>query len=160
MWIFSQVTPLIGGKMMFRLACLMIIGAVSGCGGARTSSVEGDVVWDGKPLAGASVQFVPQGKGRDATAGTDKNGHFVMSTFQPKDGMLPGSYKVVISPPVGEADTTTYGSADDAMSAAAKKPAKKDPAAKTFPEKYSRLDQTPLTQEVPVKGKLKFELKN
>jgi hypothetical protein len=121
--------------------------------------VEGQVLLDGKPLAGASIQFVAQGKGRDATSETDKNGHFVMATFQPRDGALPGSYKVVVSPPLGVADTTTYGSADDAMSAAAKKPAKKE-ADKAFPQKYARPDQTPLTQEVPVKGKIVFELKN
>jgi hypothetical protein len=27
-----------------------------------------------------------------------------------------------------------------------------------FPQKYARADQTPLIQEVPVKGKVKFEL--
>jgi len=121
--------------------------------------VTGEVLLDGKPLAGAAVQFVAQGKGHDATAETDKNGHFVMSTFEPRDGMLSGSYKVVISPPRGTADTTNYGSADDAMAAATKRPTKKE-AAIAFPEKYSRLDQTPLTHQVPVKGSLRFELKN
>jgi hypothetical protein len=82
-----------------------------------------------------------------------------MSTLQPRDGVLPGTYKVVISPPNGPADTTQYASADQAMAAAMKAPAKK-PAAPPFPQKYSRPDQTPLTQEVPVKGKLTIELKN
>ena len=41
------------------------------------------------------------------------------------------------------------------MNAASKTPA---PKASTFPQKYTRPDQTPLTQEVPVQGKLKFEL--
>ena len=78
-----------------------------------------------------------------------------MSTFQPRDGMVAGEYKVVISPPMGTADTTQYASAEEAMAAAAKpKPAAK-PA---FPEKYARADQTPLTQKVPVEGNLKFEL--
>jgi hypothetical protein len=37
--------------------------------------------------------------------------------------------------------------------------AKSHPAAKsTFPAKYTRADQTPLTQTVPVQGSLKFEL--
>jgi len=112
---------------------------------------------DGKPVVGASIQFVPQGKGRDATGETDKGGQFVMSTYQPRDGVLPGSYKVVISPPTGTADTAQYASAEEAMAAASKQGAKKDAAA-VFPQKYARADQTPLTQEVPVKGKVKFEL--
>ena len=140
---------------MIRTGCLMLALMLAGCGGSRTSPVEGVVLLDGKPLAGASIQFVPQGKGRDATGETDQKGQFAMSTFKPRDGMLPGEYKVVISPPRGAADTAQYASADDAMAAASKA----KPAAKTaFPEKYSRADQTPLIQAVPVQGSLKFEL--
>jgi hypothetical protein len=144
---------------MLRLACLSILFLLVGCGRSQTSPVEGQVTLDGKPLSGASIQFIAQGKGHDATAETDKTGHFVLYTFQPKDGALPGSYKVVISPPPGSADTTKYASADEAMAAAMKQPAKKE-AGPAFPQKYSRPDQTPLTQEVPVKGKLLYELKN
>jgi hypothetical protein len=115
---------------------------------------------DGKPLAEASIQFVPQGAGRDATGQTNNNGEFAMSTFQPRDGVLPGTYKVVISPPAGAADTTQYATAEEAMSVQSKPPAKKLSTGPAFPEKYARADQTPLTQEVPVQGKLKFDLKS
>ena len=144
---------------MNRVGALILALAVAGCGGTRTSPVSGVVLLDGKPLAGASVQFVPQGSGRDATGETDSNGQFAMSTFEPKDGVMPGTYKVVISPPRGVADTNQYASADEAMAAASKAPAKKA-AGPAFPEKYTRADQTPLTQEVPVKGEVKFELKS
>jgi hypothetical protein len=130
----------------------------AGCGAQRTSPVEGVVLLDGKPVAGASVQFVPQDKGRDATGETDKDGHFALSTFQPRDGAVPGSYKVIISPPTGSADTSKYGSADEAMAAAARQPQKRDSAASSFPQKYTRADQTPLKQDVPAKGKLTLEL--
>ena len=129
----------------------------AGCAGQTTTPVEGVVLLDGKPLVGATVQFVPQEKGRDATGETDKSGQFVMSTFKPRDGVLPGSYKVVISPPTGLADPAHYASADEAMAAVSKAPAKKE-STPAFPQKYARPDQTPLTQEVPVKGRLKFEL--
>jgi hypothetical protein len=140
-----------------RLSLALVAMAFVGCGSARTKPVEGVVLLNGKPLAGAAVHFLPQEKGRDATGETDKDGRFVMSTFKPRDGVLTGTYKVVISPPAGTADTAQYGSADEAMAAAMKAPAKK-PAGPAFPEKYSRPDQTPLTQEVPVKGTLRFEL--
>src|SRR5437016_11335642 len=132
----------------------------AGCAGQTTTPVEGVVLLDGKPLVGATVQFVPQEKGRDATGETDKSGQFVMSTFKPRDGVLPGSYKVVISPPTGSADPTQYASADEAMAAASKVKAKQEPPKPAFPQKYTRPDQTPLTQDVPVAGKLVFQLKS
>jgi hypothetical protein len=142
-------------------SCLLWAVALAGCGGGgATSPVTGVVTLDGKPLAGASIQFVPQGSGRDATGETDKDGAFVMSTFKPRDGVVPGTYKVVISPPTGTADPTPHGSAEDAMAAASKPQTKKQSTGPAFPQKYSRPDQTPLTQEVPVKGKLTFDLKS
>jgi hypothetical protein len=78
-----------------------------------------------------------------------------MSTFKAKDGVVPGEYKVVLSP-LGTADTTKYASAEEAMLAASKAAPKS--TAPAFPEKYTRADQTPLTQTVPVSGKLKLEL--
>jgi hypothetical protein len=145
---------------MFRTISLLLALTLVGCGGgARTSPVEGVVLLDGKPLADASIQFVPQDKGRDATGQTDKSGQFSMSTYEPRDGVLPGTYKVVVSPPTGVADTAQYGSADDAMAATAKTQAKKA-SGPPFPQQYSRADQTPLTQEIPAKGKLTLELKS
>jgi hypothetical protein len=146
--------------MMIRILCLLLAIALVGCGGSRTSPVNGVVMLDGKPLAGSSIQFIPQGKGHDATGETDKDGEFAMSTFKPRDGVVPGTYKVVISPPRGTADTTKYATADEAMAAASKPQARKESTESAFPQKYSRPDQTPLTQEVPVRGTLRFELKS
>lgn len=128
-----------------------------GCGKSKMSPVSGTVTLDGKPLAGASVLFAPEGSGKDATGETDQDGRFTMSTLQPGDGVLPGTYKVVISAPLGVPDTKQYTTSEDAMSGAAKAPAKKS-TGPTVPTKYSRPDQTPLTQDVPVKGSVKFEL--
>jgi hypothetical protein len=144
---------------MTRATYLLLALFLAGCGGARLSPVEGVVTLDGKPLADASIQFVPQGQGRDATAGTDKNGNFAMSTVEPRDGVVPGTYKVVIRPPAGPIDTKQYATSDEAMSAAAKAP-KAPSTTPGFPQQYTRPDQTPLTQEVPVQGKLTIELKS
>jgi len=144
---------------MTRIHCLLFAFVLAGCGGPRLSPVEGVVLLDGKPLADAAVQFIPQSTGRDATGQTDAAGKFVMSTKNPRDGVHPGAYKVVISPPTGSTDKATYGSADEAMAAATKRSAPK-PSGPTFPHNYARADLTPLTQDVPVKGKITFELKN
>src|SRR4051794_20092654 len=37
--------------------------ALVGCGASRTSPVEGTVLLDGKPVAGASIQFIAHEKG-------------------------------------------------------------------------------------------------
>jgi len=143
-------------RRVIRVTWLLVLFFAVSCGSAKTTPVDGVVLLDGEPLTGASIQFVPQGAGRDATGETDKSGHFVMSTFQPRDGVLPGSYKVVVSPPTGTADPAQYKSAEEAMAAAGKAQAKS--ARPAFPQKYARADQTPLMQEVPVKGKIKLEL--
>ena len=146
---------------MNRFTCLLLglllAAVLAGCYGSRTSPVEGVVLLDGKPLPDASIQFVPQGTGRDATGQTDKSGAFSMSTYNPKDGVVPGEYKVVISRPTGTLDPTQHGSAEDAMSVAAKAP---PPKAPDFPQQYTRADQTPLTQTVPVSGRVTFDLKS
>jgi hypothetical protein len=142
---------------MIRSKLLLLAVALPGCGGS-VSPVEGVVLLDGKPLANVSVQFVPQGSGRDATGQTDKSGEFAMSTFKPGDGVMPGSYKVVISPPAGTPDPAQYATAEEAMAAASKAPATKEST--TFPQQYTRVDQTPLKQDVPTSGKVRFELKS
>ena len=142
-----------------RFGFLSLICLLAGCGGSGVSAVEGVVTLDGKPLQNASIHFVPQGAGRDATGQTDASGHFTMSTFKPGDGVVPGEYKVVISPPLGEPDPTQYASADEAMSGAAKVPAKKK-SGPAFPEQYARVDKTPLTQKVPASGRVTYGLKS
>jgi hypothetical protein len=149
-------TPLAGNAVMKRMLFLLLAMATVGCGSSSTSPVAGVVLLDGKPVANAAVQFVAQSEsGRDATGQTDQSGEFTMSTFKPKDGVVPGDYKVVVSP-LGAADTSQYASAEEAMSAASKAAPKS--AAPAFPQKYTRGDLTPLTQKVPVSGKLKLEL--
>ena len=89
--------------------------------------------------------------------GARTSGAFSMSTFQPGDGVVAGDYKVVIAPPLGTPDLTRYASNEEAMAAAAKAP---PPKASSFPQQYTRPDQTPLTQKVPVSGKVTFDLKS
>ena len=144
--------------VMKRILCLILAVAPLGCGDSPTSPVAGVILLDGKPVANAAVHFLPQSEaGHDATGQTDQNGDFTMSTFKPKDGVVPGDYKVVVSP-LGAADTSQYASAEEAMSAASKAAPKS--SAPAFPQKYTSANLTPLTQKVPVSGKLKLELTN
>jgi hypothetical protein len=144
---------------MMRFGLLVLICLLAGCGGSGTSSVEGVVTFDDKPLPNASIQFVPQGDGRDATGQTDDSGHFTMSTLKPGDGVMPGDYKVVITPPMESTVPQQFATAEEAMNAASKAPPPKS-AVPNFPQKYARVDQTPLTQKVPTDGRVTFELKS
>lgn len=144
--------------MICRIAVLVGLTLfLAGCNPSGLSPVAGRVLLDGAPLPNASIQFVPQGTGRDATGATDAQGDFTMSTNEPRDGVIKGSYKVVITARA-TAPPQQFASADEAMRAAAV--AKPMPVSSILPLKYTRADQTPLTMEVPVKEKkLVLELK-
>ncbi len=149
---------------MNRRLWLVVLLATVGCsGGSETVPVQGVVRLDGQPLPDASVQFVPDGSGRDATATTDQQGRFVLSTVQPRDGAVPGTYKVVVTPSSPILETPKGMSAEEAMNAAAaaaaKNPANK-PTGPGVPAQYSRADQTPLKQTVPGAGDVEIDLKS
>lgn len=77
-----------------------------GCSGGSTNlsglvPVKGVVKYNGAPVEGASVMFLPDGgataQQRSASGTTDSHGEFALMTLQPKDGIFPGNYKVVVS---------------------------------------------------------------
>jgi mannose-6-phosphate isomerase-like protein (cupin superfamily) len=69
---------------------------LSGSGDApKTVPIKGRVLFDGQPLAGASVTFMPE-KGRPATGVTNAKGEYELTTFAKGDGAPPGVYKVSI----------------------------------------------------------------
>jgi hypothetical protein len=80
---------------------VVLLGAMSGCGGSKLVPVEGIVNLDGKPLAGATVVFLPDGApGRPAQSMTAGDGRFRLSTVS-EQGAEPGNYKVTITKTVG-----------------------------------------------------------
>lgn len=148
--------------MRFAVCSLLLIASV-GCGSSSgTVPLKGKVTLDGAPLVNASISFIPQGTGRQATGTTDSNGEFAMSTIDPKDGCMPGTYKVAIVPATPMEESTEGMSADEAMAAAAAAAAKRKgkPSGPQVPEAYTRVDKTPLTQEVPAKGPVVYEIKS
>lgn len=80
-----------------------------GCSGGPTmptrAPVSGVVKLNGQPVAKVSVQFIPldEAKGRSASGQADANGKYVLQTFEPNDGALPGEYKIVVNSPPDEA---------------------------------------------------------
>jgi hypothetical protein len=57
----------------------------------------GHITHDGKPLAGAHITFINTALNRSAHAISDSDGSFVLSTFDDKDGAVPGKQLVSVS---------------------------------------------------------------
>ena len=84
------------------VSILVTVGIVlTGCSNssrARTYPVTGTVTLQGKPVAGAAITFVPTGnEGEAASAITDSNGKYALTTWRAGDGARPGEYRVKIS---------------------------------------------------------------
>jgi hypothetical protein len=136
---------------MVRVVVVAVLAA--GCADRKTTPVPvgGTVTVEGKAAAGAVVLFQPVDPGGKPASGTvGPDGSFRLSTDAAGDGAVPGKYKVVIQPAV-QGGGTPY---DD--------PAKPAPPVKAVgprvPERYTRPDQTPLTQDVPPPGPVVIDL--
>src|SRR5205823_4984131 len=92
-----------------------LLGIGTGCRQARkTYKVEGLVTLDGKPLAGATVSFLPEAQDGQPAAGlTGRDGVFRLQTFYPGDGALPGSYKIVVTKSDDEVPTARAATRED-----------------------------------------------
>ncbi|MCI0463975.1 MAG: hypothetical protein L0Z62_44140 [Gemmataceae bacterium] len=83
-------------------AALTALILLLGCGGGRTFPVRGKVVYrDGKPFPGGLVVFQPVDAGNKHSADGEiqPDGRFELRTFHPGDGVVPGKYRALISPP-------------------------------------------------------------
>lgn len=83
------------GFLLFTL--VGIAGCGSGDGNPPTYPVTGTVTYQGKPVEGADIVFVPSTpEALAAFAKSDADGKFAMRTFEPGDGVVAGSYKVKV----------------------------------------------------------------
>ena len=134
--------------------------ALVGCGGGTSPvPVQGIVLRDGQPFAGAMIRLVSDDpKVRPAHAFTRPDGRFSLETYKPDDGAIPGEYKVVITyiePTYDLPPTATQEETMRAMEAAAKK--RKQPLL-ILPETYTDPTKTKLRLKVPPEGEVKFEV--
>jgi hypothetical protein len=140
-----------------RFAALSLPFLLAACSARpATVPVKGTLTVDSKPLAGAQVMFHAQDpQGKDATGSTDAAGAFKLSTFQPGDGALPGSYKITVAYSEHRAGPAVKD-ASEALDA----PPKLSPQSLVLPAKYAQPDQTILKHRVPEDGDVKLELQS
>lgn len=131
---------------------LWICLAALGCGGSDRVAVypvRGQVLFDGKPMAGGgSISFVPMAaqKGKAAGGTIEQDGTYKMSTYGDGDGAMAGQFRVVITQsvwdePVNEGDS-------DATPGTVAKPVETVPPNERIPLIYSDIQNSPLTVEV------------
>lgn len=139
-------------------AALLTAIVLAGCGrtdGPQVEPVSGTVYYGGEPLAEAIVVFSPVSGERKASATTDDEGRFELSTFGNGDGAIVGEHVVTIVkrgprklPPVGTPGRGMPGGPS----------APGDPL---IPEKYFSPDTSGLTAEVTAGGNnLDFHLED
>jgi hypothetical protein len=58
--------------------------------------VYGKVTYKGEPIKKAVINFVPNEPDGHPAGGTVEDGNYVLTTLDPKDGAIPGKYKVTI----------------------------------------------------------------
>lgn len=87
------------------LAFAVVLAGCTQGSSIKTEYVEGVVTLDGKPVAGATVMFVPvtEGQGMSATGYTDENGVYTLTAVatggqkaETGGGTLPGEYYVSV----------------------------------------------------------------
>jgi hypothetical protein len=123
------------------IGCLTL--ALVGCA-AGPVPVEGKVTMNGKPLAGCTVVFIPEGGGPEAGSQTDEEGNFRL-TGTKAEGITPGVYRVTVSkkewPPGTPPPDPTKMSFASVLS-----------KRETIPLKFTVQDKTPLRVTVPRGG--------
>ena len=140
-------------KRWTNLAASVVLALLAGCGRSHgTAAVNGVVIYKDKPVADATVSFLPKGEQPDAksaTGKTDAGGRFTLTTYFDADdqppGALPGSYAVTITKidePQGAFD-----------------PHKDPPPKNHLPVKYGSPRDSPLSAEVKLSGGNHFEFK-
>jgi hypothetical protein len=162
-------SPLARIRVMFRRIIrqarliLILALALSGCSSKNQPvRVEGIVTLDDRPVEGVMVVFIPEGTiSRPASAMTDSEGHFSLTTFKEGDGAIPGDYRVVIKKRDALPEPPAIDASDPKSILAHYKNREDRRKQKSqLPHVYAQEKTTPFHYTVPVNGKVFLELKS
>lgn len=137
--IVRAVSPSLCASRFLAAAAATLVLASVGCApaGPPYGIVKGKVTSSGQVVAGGTIAY-DNGKGVTLIAPLGADGTYEMRTYE-HEGLPVGSYKVAVSP-------TGMDVGNEQVLAGAKIEA--PPAPKNVPEKYHRVDSSPLTAQV------------
>ena len=117
------------------LLALVLGTGLSGCGGSSGPTLvqlSGTILFEGRPIPPGTLTFIPkEGEGPTATGLIADAGHFTVSTHRSGDGITPGTYRIRVES--WETPPTMGG----------------PPAKSAVPAKYTNMNTTDLTLNVP-----------
>jgi hypothetical protein len=124
-----------------------------------TFPVKGRVIYEGKPVADASVAFLAPGAPAPASGTTDKDGNFTLSTFAPHDGAVAGTHVATVNKfSLDPAAAAPPADIETAMQQQAQQIAKAEKSGSVLPQKYAEQASTDLRFDV-VDGENFFEIR-
>jgi hypothetical protein len=111
-----------------------------------TSPVSGSVSYKGSPVDGATVVFTPLAGGHPATATTDSQGKFRLSTYAEFDGAVAGDYRVTVTKIKDESAPKSEAQLHEEAEQQAKtgKPLPAPVVKYLVPQMYMSVEKTPL----------------
>jgi hypothetical protein len=138
-----------GLKAILLLVIALTAGCSSGIGNdkwksarPRTVPAAGTITLNGAPLEGAQIVLIPANGKLGGSGVSDAKGAFRLTTFPPDDGVVPGSYRVMIA----KAELPENPDPDAPESTVPKF------AKSLIPARYSNPETSGLTVEVPDSG--------
>ncbi|NBV46766.1 MAG: carboxypeptidase regulatory-like domain-containing protein [Planctomycetia bacterium] len=140
-------------RRVFTLGVVAGLGLAVGCGKAADTRPKrvpfsGKVTLDGTPIEGATVVLAPEsGSGAAASGMTNAEGVCAFTTYESRDGAVPGRYLVTVAKtefPEGRALTADDPSYDPSTAVAAVVKGSKE----LLPAKYKTAKTSGLTVEV------------
>jgi len=78
------------------MGAVLILGCGDSTGLEKRYPVSGTVTYKGKPVEKGRINFIPTADGGRAAGGDIEDGEYELTTAEPGDGAIPGSYKVTV----------------------------------------------------------------
>jgi hypothetical protein len=138
----------------------VLLAGCSGSGRPATAPVRGQVRYEGRPVANATVAFLCPGAPRLAVGTTDQSGNYQLTTYEENDGAIIGTHVVTVNLYASESEADALGSdssasgqptsksIEEAMRRSVKQIEKAEKAKPPIPTKYSDRRTSDLQKEV------------